>query len=57
MKPGEEIKVEAIIHGARMSKDGDWLLTLAVPLSEGGKVAALTAYVETVFKVTFKPEA
>ena len=56
MKPNEEIQVEAIISGARMDRDGQWKLTLSIPLSEGGKVAALTAYVETVFKVTFKPE-
>lgn len=51
----EAASVLAIVHGARVDREGSWKLTLEVQPSEGVKVAALALQTEAVFRVTFTP--
>ena len=52
----ERVSIHAIIHSARVDRDGEWKLTLEVPNNDGAKVAALALNTETVFMVQFFPQ-
>lgn len=51
--PTVPIRLHAIIHAARVDKEGEWTLTLSIPSNEGPEVAALALNTETVFLVDF----
>lgn len=50
-------KIQAIVHSARVDREGSWKLTLEVTEQDGPKVAALSLHTEEVFEVEFYPSA
>lgn len=52
----DQFEITGVIDSARVDKDGAWKVTLAIPMSDGPKVAALTLYTETAFKIKFSPD-
>lgn len=50
------VEVDGSIYSAKVDRVGEWLLTLAIPLSDGVKAAALASMTETRFKVKFTPQ-
>lgn len=50
------LQISAIIHSAKVDRDGQWHITLEVPQQDGTKIAALATQTQQVFKVSFEAE-